>query len=178
MTDVFIEQLVHRKKSAAEKTISVIMVILTVFITIFSLFLWASMPVTPISMILRMVLMFFIVGIIYLCYRIVRSTNIEYEYAVTNGTLDIDRIVAKSKRNKILAVEIKQIEEFGKYAPADHENRPYDKKLMVGGGMEHEPYYFVTRLPKFNKALVVFEPDERTLNSVLKYVNRLNIVKK
>lgn len=52
---------------------------------------------------------FIIAAIIYGAYILIRSRFIEYEYALTNNELDIDKIMAKKKRKHILTVDFKQV---------------------------------------------------------------------
>ncbi len=58
------------------------------------------------------ILFWLVVGIIYAAYRVITSRNIEYEYAVTNGELDIDRITNKKRRKHILTIDTKAFEVF------------------------------------------------------------------
>jgi hypothetical protein len=51
-----------------------------------------------------------IVGLIYFGIRVATSRNVEYEYIVTNGDLDIDMIVAKRKRKRIFSANCKEFE--------------------------------------------------------------------
>ena len=43
------------------------------------------------------------VGVAYLTYRFISARNIEYEYIVTNGDLDIDKIISRRKRKRIFS---------------------------------------------------------------------------
>ena len=49
-------------------------------------------------------------GLIFLIYYIITLRNIEYEYAVTNGDLDIDIIINQSKRKRLFSASCKEFE--------------------------------------------------------------------
>ena len=42
------------------------------------------------------------------CYFIVPRTDLEYEYLFVNGEMDIDMVMAKSKRKKVITLNIKE----------------------------------------------------------------------
>lgn len=58
------------------------------------------------------ILFWLLVGIGYVAYRIITSRNIEFEYTVTNGELDIDKIINRKRRKRILTVDTKSFERF------------------------------------------------------------------
>jgi len=58
------------------------------------------------------ILFWLVVGIIYLAYRIIVSRNIEFEYTVTNGELDVDKIINRKRRKRIITVDTKSFETF------------------------------------------------------------------
>lgn len=63
--------------------------------------------ISPISTILLIVL-----G--YLVYYLISLRKIEYEYAFTNGELDIDKIIAQRKRKRVFSASCRDFEAFGK----------------------------------------------------------------
>ena len=99
--DTFFEFLVKRKKSIKD----VLIIALEVFITTAAVFLLTYIYLTPLSM--------FALPLqalaVFLCYKLITSRNIEFEYCVTNGDLDVDKIANRQKRTRILTVEAKSI---------------------------------------------------------------------
>ncbi len=104
MMDIFIERIVERKK-----TIFDYMIIFSIFFG--SLFVALAivlfLGISPISTILLIVL-----G--YLVYYLISLRKIEYEYAFTNGELDIDKIIAQRKRKRVFSASCRDFEAFGK----------------------------------------------------------------
>ena len=43
-------------------------------------------------------------AIIYGAYFLITGTSVEYEYAVTNGEMDVDKIIARRKRVHLITV--------------------------------------------------------------------------
>ena len=58
------------------------------------------------------ILFWLVVGIVYVAYRIISSTNVEFEYSVTNGELDVDKIINKKRRKHLLSADTKSFEIF------------------------------------------------------------------
>ncbi|MDR1892941.1 MAG: hypothetical protein LBQ48_08050 [Oscillospiraceae bacterium] len=98
--------------------------------------------------------------------------SVEYEYSVTNGFFDIDRIVARRRRRRALSFECKDVEAIGKYNPVEHQNRNYQKRV-IAGNVEENTWYLTFRHKEFGQTLVVFQPDGRVLEAVKKALPRL-----
>ena len=64
----------------------------------------------------------FIIVIGYVGYLLITSRNIEYEYAVTNGDLDIDKIIAQRKRREYLVQIVKEFEIVAKLKSSHYSN--------------------------------------------------------
>lgn len=54
----------------------------------------------------------------YFAYRITTTMSIEYEYILTNGEIDIDKIVSKSTRTRLITFDCKEIKRIEKFNPA------------------------------------------------------------
>ena len=53
-----------------------------------------------------------IVLIFYVAYRINTSFDVEYEYILTNGELDIDKITNKRRRKRLMTIHCKSFTAF------------------------------------------------------------------
>ncbi len=62
-----------------------------------------------------------VVGSIYLAYKIIANRNVEFEYLLVDSDLDIDKIMNKTKRKRIVSVYRKEIIAM---APAGSSNLP------------------------------------------------------
>ena len=100
--------------------------------------------------------------------------NVEFEYAFTNGKLDIDKIIAQRKRKRLFSANCRDFEAFGKLDSKnftdDIKNIPQQIKAVTS--MSSQDVYFLVANYKGNRTLVYFEPDERMLNSLKPYISK------
>jgi hypothetical protein len=107
------------------------------------------------------------IGVLYLAYNLVKNMNIEYEYILTNGDMDIDKIMAKSSRKRMVSVKCNEIESFGKYQKGIEENKTFQEKFFLCDSLTSENlYYFIGRSPKHGKVFVVMNANDKVLNAM------------
>ena len=109
--DFYKECLVEKVMTSKERVIKY-MIWGAISFALFALFIWGFVLLSMIGRILFLV----VAGVLVLdkfywnkfTYKL--SFKIEYEYTLTNTTLDIDKIIAKSERQRMLSFDIKDIE--------------------------------------------------------------------
>ncbi|OQB13240.1 MAG: hypothetical protein BWY15_01870 [Firmicutes bacterium ADurb.Bin193] len=165
--DFFCETIVRRKKGAKEYILALAMVVMLVAI------------VSAAFMLIKILGGFFllaIAGIIYLFYIGITSLNIEYEYALTNGELDIDKITARRKRKRILTVNSSLFEYFAPMTK-EHIQRYNDasveKRFDFTSNTGSDGVYFAIFRTDGVKTCITFEPNERMLEEFSRTV-RIN----
>ncbi len=152
--DTFVEQIVAKKKGAKE--IAVIAgTIFLIVVLVFVLFMFLGYFSLVIDMLL-----------IYGAWWLITSQNIEYEYSVTNGDIDIDQIIAQRKRKRVVSVAGSKIETAGPYNPAEFAARHFDRTVMAAPS-EAAPgvWYFTYHSKKSGSTLVIFQPEERVMDA-------------
>lgn len=164
--DTFMEKLVAKKKTMADHLITFGIVLASMLLITIVLMIQVLQEL-GIGLILA-------VGIGYLGYRLLSSRNVEYEYIVTNGDLDIDKIISRRKRKRIFSANCK---EFDIVAPvkSDSYNRSAQeirKKIDASSSTDSANAWFVTLNYKGEKTIVIFEPDERMLKNFKIYIPR------
>ena len=162
--DNFCEQIVSVKNSGKQIALKFV-VILCVFTTGILIFFIASFY-------LNLLFGFVLSGAaIYLGLYLLSNTVFEYEYIFTNGELDIDKIIAKRKRKRIVSVEIRSISDFGKASEAA-ENKDITTKIYAYDGIPENAFYadFVNK--KYGKTRMFFSPDEKLLKNMKPYLPR------
>ena len=70
--------------------------------------------------------------------------NVEFEYVLTNGDIDVDKIIAQRKRKRLVSVKCSSFEELGKYKAAEHQNKTYQTKLMVCSNPEDPEVWYLS----------------------------------
>ncbi|HAL73597.1 MAG TPA: hypothetical protein DCM45_00720, partial [Clostridiales bacterium] len=113
-----------------------------------------------------------LVGVGYGLYMLITGMNIEYEYIVTNGDLDIDQIVARRKRKRIFSCKSKEIELMAKVGGdewRDAQKQTGRKLLDCSAAVAADGNWFILSEYKGQRLLVVFAPDDRMLKSMRRY---------
>lgn len=145
MSDFYTEQLVKRKTPPSTILLKALLILVTI--------LSASLVlIIPFGIIVPIIL-------IFVDKFLFESMDVEYEYLFVNGNLDIDKIMAKSRRKRLFSMEISELELIApKGAP---ELRQYqglkstDLSSMTGDAKQYE----MILVQKGGKKKVVFEPN-------------------
>lgn len=152
--DHYEEQLVAVKKGAKEGALTALIVLAVAAIAVLSLWFLG---------------MFFVIitaGAIYGAYWLISGLSTEMEYCVTNGDIDIDRIVAKRKRKRIVSVrggKILSLEKFDGTIPAG-----FDRTVMAASSPTAAGCWRFTYHSKKNgRTQVIFEPSEAVLDELI-----------
>lgn len=164
--DNFAEQLVKKNLTASEKTkhtfMTVAGIIGTLIFILFGLLTLGRPVLSVIGFILAM-------GAGYGTFNTMQSSYIEYEYAFTNGELDVDKIIAKKKRKPLISVEVSTFTAFGKYTEDIDESE--DMTVVIGSDniASHE-YYADFQHEVYGLTRLVFAPDEKILDNIKRYL--------
>lgn len=158
--DTFFEQIVSIRKNALTRLAIIGLWVLAALLTVFLLMVNLLGALT----------VFAVIGIVYGAYTLTGMTNIEYEYIITNGTMDIDKIINKSSRKRIASFELSQVSRLEKFSSEKIVN--IDKKYLVVACNQNDPqaYYMICEREGKGALHVVFAPEERIKGAVLKFV--------
>ena len=103
-------------------------------------------------------------------YWVASSQSWEVEYNVTNGDIDIDRIVARRSRKTIVRVRGKKIEHL---LPCDKmPSETFDRVVMAASKEQNATWFFTYYSKKSGRTIVFFEPNEKTLAELRRGLNR------
>ncbi len=168
MSDVFMEKIVRRKRTGKDSLITIGLVIAVPVLFILLL----SIPTIG-QFISSMGLLIF-AGMIYGAYHLIRSRNIEYEYIVTNGDLDIDMIIAQRKRKRVFSANCKSFDIIAKHKGSHYSNNMDNIKNRIEAvsSMDAGDIYFITLSYKGEQTIVFFQPQERMLDSFKRFIPR------
>lgn len=157
--DVFFEQIVPIKKSVGNLIALVGLWLVAVILIVF-LFL------TNILGSFSLILCF---GIGYGAFWLSNKFNVEFEYIITNGTLDIDKITNKSSRKRILSFELSQVTRLEKYNPAATSNIN-QKEIVVACNPQEPGAYFITADRTGKKSVnLIFAPNKKLQSAIEKF---------
>ena len=90
--------------------------------------------------------------------------NIEYEYILTNNDLDIDKVIGKRKRKRMISLDVSTAEAFAPY-PAENDV-PADAPVHAYTGSETDAYYLVVNHSGYGKVKLIFNPNEKMREAI------------
>ena len=165
--DNFTEQLVVRQNTARD-WIKTSIYLLCLFI-IPAVFVLLGVTVNFYFIIVAVCAFFFVC---YASYYLLTGMYLEYEYAVTNSNITIDKIIAKRNRKRIISVDIKKFNTLKKLNESDFGKNNYKKVFKASITPNGDDVYGAEmHLEKFNgECLLLFSPDEKTLAAMRPYL--------
>lgn len=166
MNDVFVEQIIEQRQSGKGILIKFGIIFSALLISSVFLFFGALRTFFP---------MVFAVCI-YGAVVTIRMQNLEYEYSFTNGDLDVDRIIGRKKRARELSISVRSFEILAPMTEAfknEYESQSIRKEIHAEGSPKSPSRWFA----KFSDdagivTLLVFEPNERLIEAMRKYIPR------
>ncbi len=152
--DTFVEQIVKKQKGGKEYAIIAATIL-------------GALVLGALSLMLGMFAALLLVGIGYGAWWLITSQNVEFEYSVTNGDIDISQIIAQRKRKIIVSVAGEKIESMAPYKPEEYAGRHFDRTVLAAINPAGENVWCFTYHSKKNgHTLVVFQPDERVFSAL------------
>lgn len=171
--DIFVETLVRKKFTAQDKKkIMAFFVALVLGSIIFILVIPAILLSNKIAY-LSTVSMIVYAVMAFVIWRSLKKMNVEFEYIITNDTLDFDKIIDKKKRERQISLDVKSVEEIGVYKSENFRGAGFEYILHAErdrNGIGN--YYIIAPHPKHKRSLVVFTPDDRMLEALSKTLPR------
>ena len=162
--DSFIEKIVQKKKNTKDYFISFGIISATTIAILMILFILTAY-IQQFAFLLAF-------GAGYFGFRMLSFTNVEFEYLVTNGSLDIDKIMSQRKRVRIFSADCKEFEAVGRVKSKNY--GPHitsgSEIIFAGTNMSSENLYFVTLSYKGKKTVLYFEPDQRMIDSFRRFI--------
>lgn len=160
--DTFVEELVVRRTTPLSMLIRILLVL---FGVLFVLFGFLIIPyVFPLCLAIICVAIWFLF----------RAQYVEYEYAFTNGDLDIDRIAGKRHRKQIVSIPESQIRVMAPYQ-AEYESEvvgyQVSRKYDVSASPKAADRWFLIYEPyEDDYGFLVFQPSPKMRAAMKKYL--------
>lgn len=155
--DTFLEQLVSIKKDA--KTYLMYVLIALVAIALMATALWVFGNVAIVVVFL----------VLYGAYKLYSILSVEYEYIITNSTMDIDKITAKSSRKRILSFELSEVERIEKYCEDLSQDILNDCSYACNKDDENACVLIIHPDGKIKRSIVI-APDEKMRVAMKKFL--------
>lgn len=158
MGDYYTEQLVAKKANAADMMIKVAMIAVTL-VSCVAFLLFPFAIIVPMLLICADIFVF-------------RRLDVEYEYLYVNGALDIDKIMAKSKRKRIFSMEIADLEVIAPAGAPELGQYHGLKAKNYGSGIPGADVYEMIIVRNGEKEKIVFEPNEVIIDGMRMLASR------
>lgn len=168
--DYFAEQLVKKQNSTKDDMKRACIIIIAITVIAISIFLIIFMSIAI------AVILFF--GAIWGMFYFLKMLGVEYEYACTNGILDITKILGKSKRKEMLSIEVQNFTVYGKVGtcPEEQEDNALTTFSAMGisvmNGHDDEEYYAEFEHPEYGKCCLYFTPSSELRSVIERFLPR------
>lgn len=160
MMDSYCEQLVVKSRTPGDTARAVITIVISLLIATGFVFLmpWIGF--------LGLIFAFVSVG---LGVWLVSGMGIEYEYIITNDEMDIDKIVGKRKRTRMITIDIKRAFDF---EPVPCGNKDFDVVVHASSGLENDAYCLFVEHPNYGKVKIIFNPNKKMREAIVQTLPR------
>lgn len=154
MSDLYTELLVQRKSSAVLKVLKVVMAVLTAITAVLALF----------SMNLFIIIAAFVFAIAFVLAG--QNADVEFEYLHVNNEIDVDKILNKNKRKRLMTIDLKSVEVA---APqGSHALDSYRRLKVVDCSAKdpaEKPYVLICKVDKEMKQ-VLLQLDQKMIKNL------------
>lgn len=158
--DTFFEQIVPVKKTG-KSWLAVVGIWLAAIVLSAAVFLYLGLG----SIQLLIIALAF-----YFAYKFSGKFNIEYEYIITNGIFDVDKIMSKSSRKRLLSFNLSDVESAEKYNPNKQDTRKYTTNLMACNKTDPNAYVLIASSEGKGSVKVVLSPEGRMKEAMKKFM--------
>ncbi|MEE3333048.1 MAG: hypothetical protein VZR54_02085 [Ruminococcus sp.] len=176
MNDIFIEQLVKNKRSAKDRVVFILVIIMVLAVPTALVLLATHHMVYAYSIYIALFLLFFGIWLIWF----VRShQNTEFEYQMVQDTLVISKIIAKRKRKELMRIDVRTFDELEKASEIDLKSHHFQKVLVACGDENDKEHNYYACYHHAARGLcgILFCPNEKVLNSMKPYLKKDIVLK-
>ena len=164
--DIFVEQIVKKPADGKVWTIRILIGLAMGVLLAVSLFVLFIIPILGLAMAF---------GIFWGGFRLITNSDCEYEYIVTNGEIDVDKIIAQRKRVRLITAKAPTFEAFGEYT----DNTPdTDSDVTVVNAVgvnessaETKTYYADFKHASAGNVRLIFSPEERVVEAITPFLS-------
>jgi len=176
MGDLYLEKIVRRAPTIKDSLLKVLILFAAVGLSYGIMSVVYADPEGPLIQYAQLFLML-VVGILIGAYYLAIQLNVEHEYIVTNGEIDIDRIIAKRRRKRLCTIPPLDVEIMAPYT--DEYKHYYDKNGdfahtydTTASKYSKNRWLIVAATKKYGRVRVLFEPTDRMVEHMREYMPR------
>ena len=151
--EMFVEKIIKRRKSGLDMAITALIIVAAIIISFALLiFIPGFAPVL-------------VAGVGYLAYILISQRNIEFEFIVTGGELDVDMIINQKKRKRVYSGNCKDFELVAK-VKSDKYTREIKESKNVKDFSSHDEradVWFI-QIVQGTPTVILFEPTQSMID--------------
>jgi len=159
----FCEQIVIKKSDSSDMWKKFVVIIGTILVSLITFFFGAPIIGLPFAFMLSF-------GVAFLGYFILSNMYYEFEYIVTNGELDVDKIIARKRRKRLVSVNAKNFTAFGQLTE-DLNSEQIKTTLVAHDGVKNI-FYAEFKDSTLGNTRLLFSPNEKVLSNLKPYIPR------
>ena len=161
---VFKEFIVKKKNTVAD-------IIMTVMLYVAACFIGLVMLVTLMPYNMIGIALLILLGALYGAQILSGMFKKEFEYIITNDIVDVDLIMNKSRRKRLISFTMADTEIIASVKDpiySEYRNKQYDRRIYATTGRQEAIVYFAV-VEKQGKTIVFFEPPHEALEMLEQY---------
>ncbi|MBR4224199.1 MAG: hypothetical protein IKR73_05265 [Oscillospiraceae bacterium] len=159
MNDFYAEYLVE-KRSDGKDTAKRILLLVGMTVLCIVIFLFTG----PVGILLSAL-------VVYGGYYLFTGTSTEYEYIITNGSFDVDKISGRRSRKRLISTEISTFTDFGKLADAPAAPSGCTT-VLASDNSGGEDWYADLKHKSAGNVRIIFSPNEKIIEGVEMFLPR------
>ena len=162
--DVYKEQNVVRAQTANDRFAKAAIFVIGFIVCFAVFFLTAQFGVAGLGLLLSG-------GVLFASYRVTTGFDNEYEYLLTNGEMDFDKIIAQRSRKRLITVKLDTAKEFAEFT----ENTELDTSASVVSADDNtgeNVWYLRVDHKELGDTYVLFTPNEDMRELMIKFFPR------
>ncbi len=166
--DIFVEQIVKKNLSGKDKAMKALILAGVCILSAACVFVFMFvLPAMGMGLLL-------LAGICYGGYYLMTNFDCEYEYIVTNGEIDVDKIIAKRKRVRLITAKAPTFEAFGEYTDSTPDAAESVTVVYAAGDDEGDAgaknYYADFKHASAGDVRLIFTPEERVIEAITPFL--------
>lgn len=166
--DIFVEQIVKKYVSGRDRALKILIAAGVLILSALCVYVFLLIfPAPGLGLIIT-------AGIFYGGYIMLTNLDCEYEYIVTNGEIDVDKIIAKRKRVRLITAKAAVFEAFGEYAEGTPGAAESVTVVNAAGfsedGSETKTYYADFKHASAGDVRLIFTPEERVIEAITPFL--------
>lgn len=155
--DTFVEQIISIKKTGKTWAAYALIALLTILLMTAAMIFLGKLFIVIDALIL------------YGAFKLYSLFNIEYEYIITNSTMDIDKIIAKSSRKRVVSFDLTAVQRIDKFTGIVSSDVAKNCFFACNQKDENAYIMYYKQEGKPLKAFV-FAPNEKMIDGMKKFL--------